>query len=159
MSIIQRSGRIATFLARDGAIWAKTTQQTDQTRDSLQSKKAPHRRSGEGQSSISVTVSALLFMETLDSQEYRLAVQASLAQHIDRSLPPVRPLGIPQHRHAVAAVRALYLDHNISRPYVLSWSGLVLTLPVSIAPDAPSAYQPVPSLTQVLASIQPSRSK
>ena len=39
--IKQRRWRFGTFLARDGAIWAKTTQRTDQTRDSLQSKKPP----------------------------------------------------------------------------------------------------------------------
>lgn len=98
-------------------------------------------------------------MGLLDSQKYRLSVQASLAQHIDRSLPAVRPLGVPQRRHAVAAEGTVNLDgHNISRPYVPSCAVLVFTS-VSIAPDAPSAYQPEPSLTQVLASIQPSWSK
>lgn len=98
-------------------------------------------------------------MGLLDSQEYRLAVQASLAEHIHCALLPVRPLGVPEHGHASAAVGALNVyDHSISRPYMPSWSGLVATS-VSIAPLAPSAYQPVPSLTQVLASIQPSWSK
>lgn len=121
--------------------------------------KAPHRRSGEGQSSISVTVSALLFMGLFDSQEYRLSVQASLAEHIDRALPAVRPFRIPQHGHAGAAVRALNVyDHSSSAPNRPSCAVCVLRS-VSIAPDLPSAYQPVPSLTQVLASIQPSWSK
>jgi len=121
--------------------------------------KAPHRRSGEGQSSISVTVSALLFMGLLDSQKHRLSVQAPLAEHIDRSLSAVSPLRVPEHGHAVAAVGALNVyDHSSIAPYRPSCAVCVLRS-VSIAPDFPSAYQPEPSLTQVLASIQPSWSK
>ena len=98
-------------------------------------------------------------MGTLDSQEYRLSVQAALAQHVNGSLSAIRPLCVPEHGHAGAAIRALNVyDHSSIAPYRPSCAVCVLTS-VSIAPDSPSAYQPVPSLTQVLASIQPSWSK
>ena len=56
-------------------------------------------------------------METLDSQKYRLTMQAALAQYVNRSLPSIRPLGVPEHGHAVAAVRALNVyDHSSIAP-------------------------------------------
>ena len=98
-------------------------------------------------------------MGTLDSQKYGFAMQAALAQYVHRSLPPVRPFRVLEHSHAVAAVWALNVyDHSSNAPYRPSCAVCVLRS-VSIAPDSPSAYQPVPSLTHVLASIQPSWSK
>lgn len=56
-------------------------------------------------------------MGLLDSQEYRLAVQASLAENVHRSLPAVSPLRVPENGHAVAAVGALNIyDHSSNAP-------------------------------------------